>query len=97
MYSQEHILLDSQETFINNQGNKGVDNQGTIIASIKSTTNLRTKVVGVRGVENLGNIRATTFVNLFDEEIEFPLRNFQTLVINVDFPTSFTLYAFGST
>ncbi len=70
------IVPNFQEPFVNNQRNKGVDNQGTMITSIKGTTNLGIKVVGVRGVDNLGSIKVTNFVNLSNQEIEFLPRNF---------------------
>lgn len=70
------IVPNFQEALVDNQGNKGVENQGTIIASIKGTTGLGIKVVGVRGVDNLRSIKTTKFVNLFDQEIEFLRHNF---------------------
>jgi hypothetical protein len=70
------IVWNFQEALVNNQGNKGVENQGTIIAIVKGTTNLGIRVVGVRGVDNLRNIKATNFVNLSYQEIEFLPHNF---------------------
>jgi hypothetical protein len=65
--------------------------------SIEGITSLGTRVTSVRGVDNLGSIRATNFVNLFNQETEFLPRNFKTLVINFDFPTSATSATFGNT
>jgi hypothetical protein len=60
------IVPNFQEEFVDNQGNKGVENQGTIITSIKGTTSLGIKVVSVKGVDNLRSIKIINFVNLSD-------------------------------
>jgi hypothetical protein len=76
MYSHEHIVSDSQETLVDNQRNKCVNNIRTIIASIKGTTSIGTKVASVKGVDNLRNIKATNFVNLFNQNTKFLCHNF---------------------
>jgi len=74
------IVPNFQETLVDNQGNKGVENQGTITASIKGYTSLGIKVVGVRGVDNLRSIKVTNFVNLSIQEIEFLPHNSRLLI-----------------
>jgi hypothetical protein len=76
MYSHEHIVPDYQEALVDNQTNKNVNNLRTIITSIKGTTSLGTKIISVKGGDNLKNIKATNFVNLFDQETKFLLCNF---------------------